>query len=550
MNKWLKDAKMDTRVRKYVNPVRVVWHNNAENCSQLFDKITNLNCDQAIVDGQLGCVLKNKAAVLFDFGREIYGSIQIICGNTTNNQPVRLRIRFGESVSEAMSSSESYHSIRDSVVLAPYLGTADFGNSGFRFARIDVVDEESEVEIEILAVRAVAIYHDIEYKGSFECSDDRLNRIWQTGAYTVHLCMQDYLWDGIKRDRLIWVNDMFPEVAVISSVFGNIDIVPRSLDLIRNATPFPKFMNYISSNSLWWILVHYQWFMYHGNLDYLREQKDYLIALLQFMAGHIDDQNGEILPEVRFMDWASSNDKPAIHGGLQALMAMAFTAGTQICKVLGEEQARHKYSIVADRLRKHERYAGSNLQANALQILAGMSDAQEVNQNVFVKTPFADISTLYGYYILQARAIAGDYQGCLDMIRGYWGGMLDLGATTFWEHFDITWQDNGGRIDEIVLADNVDIHATCGDHCYKGFRHSLCHGWASGPTAWLSENVLGIQPAAPGFKEITIKPNLGDLSFAKGSVPTPLGLITVTHERRKDGTIITKHNIPTGVKLV
>ena len=67
---------------------------------------------------------------------------------------------------------------------------------------------------------------------------------------------------------------------------------------------------------------------------------------------------------------------------------------------------------------------------------------------------------------------------------------------------------------------------------------------------WLSENILGIQPAAPGFKEITIKPNLGDLSFAKGSVPTPLGLITVTHERRKDGTITSKHNIPAGVKIV
>lgn len=27
-------------------------------------------------------------------------------------------------------------------------------------------------------------------------------RSWLTGAYTVHLNMQDYLWDGIKRDRL------------------------------------------------------------------------------------------------------------------------------------------------------------------------------------------------------------------------------------------------------------------------------------------------------------------------------------------------------------
>ena len=52
---------------------------------------------------------------------------------------------------------------------------------------------------------------DLQYLGSFECSDERLNTIWQTGAYTVHLNMQDYLWDGIKRDRLVWIGDMHPE---------------------------------------------------------------------------------------------------------------------------------------------------------------------------------------------------------------------------------------------------------------------------------------------------------------------------------------------------
>ena len=55
-------------------------------------------------------------------------------------------------------------------------------------------------------------------------NDERLNRIWQTGAYTVHLNMQDYLWDGIKRDRLVWIGDMGPETMTVLSVFGNQDI--------------------------------------------------------------------------------------------------------------------------------------------------------------------------------------------------------------------------------------------------------------------------------------------------------------------------------------
>jgi hypothetical protein len=31
--------------------------------------------------------------------------------------------------------------------------------------------------------------------------------------------MQEYLWDGIKRDRLVWIGDMYPEVSTIHAVF-------------------------------------------------------------------------------------------------------------------------------------------------------------------------------------------------------------------------------------------------------------------------------------------------------------------------------------------
>ena len=86
--------------------------------------------------------------------------------------------------------------------------------------------------------------------------------------------------------------------------------------------------------------------------------------------------------------------------------------------------------------------------------------------------------------------------GGLDCIRQYWGAMLDLGATTFWEDFDLDWTANAGRIDELVPAGKKDIHGDFGNYCYKGFRHSLCHGWASGPTAWLSEHVLGVQSSS------------------------------------------------------
>lgn len=127
---------------------------------------------------------------------------------------------------------------------------------------------------------------------------------------------------------------------------------------------------------------------------------------------------------------------------------------------------------------------------------------------------------------------------------------MDLGATTFWEDFDINWLENAGRIDELVPVGKKDVHGDYGDYCYRGYRHSLCHGWASGPTAWLSEHVLGIKIVEPGCKTVKIEPNLGQLSFVEGTYPTPYGLIQVKHIRNGKGKIETEITAPEQVKII
>ena len=136
-------------------------------------------------------------------------------------------------------------------------------------------------------------------------------------------------------------------------------------------------------------------------------------------------------------------------------------------------------------------YYGSKQDA-ALLAMSGLISPQMANEKALSLDGVHKMSTFYGYYMLTARAMAGDYQGAIDNIREYWGAMLDLGATTFWEDFDIDWMKNAGRIDEITPNGKVDVHATYGGYCYKQYRHSLCHGWASGPTSWLTQYVLGV----------------------------------------------------------
>ncbi len=105
-------------------------------------------------------------------------------------------------------------------------------------------------------------------------------------------------------------------------------------------------------------------------------------------------------------------------------------------------------------------------------------------------------------------------------------------------------------IDQLIPPGKRDIHGDCGAHCYVGFRHSLCHGWASGPTAWLSQHVLGVEPLEPGFARVRVVPNLGDLNWVEGKYPTPKGPLIIHHKRLEDGEIQSTVEVPEGIEVV
>lgn len=553
----------DEITRSYVTPVRIVMQSeNSENSYVQHAEVLLTEFDgQLSTSGAGMCVMKSgdgeQASILLDFGHELYGSIEIAAAIRSEKNPVNVRIRFGESVSEAMSdcidntvpgmqSATNDHTLRDFTIGIPWLGTLEVGNSGFRFVRIDLLDEA--VELPIRSVRAIARYRDIPYLGSFKSDNERLNKIWETGAYTVHLNMQEYLWDGIKRDRLVWVGDMHPEVMTIHTVFGENEVVRRSLDFAKNTTPLPGWMNGISSYSLWWIIVHRDLYLHHGDLSYLKEQQEYLTALAQQIISKTKDGK-EQLDAGRFLDWPTSENPAVIHAGLQAMTILALEAAEEIADWLKDNDLKTQCSVALKSLKNYRPSDKGNKQAAALLTLAELLSPQEA-ANTILKNGAADFATFYGYYMLEALAKAGKYSEAMQIISDYWGSMLDLGATTFWENFNYEERLNATPIDQLPETSKFNIHSDGGDHCYVGLRASLCHGWASGPTSWLSAHVLGIKVLEPGSKVIQVRPNLGDLNFASGTFPTPYGEIYVEHTKQADGKIRSKIKPPKGVKIV
>ena len=216
---------------------------------------------------------------------------------------------------------------------------------------------------------------------------------------------------------------------------------------------------------------------------------------------------------------------------------------------LGDKALQKECKMVAKRLRKYVPDNMGNSQAAALLSIQGMLDAKKASK-IIIDNGADQCTSFMGYYLLEALAKSGDYQAAMDLISEYWGRMIDLGATTFWEDFNYVNAKNAGRIDEIVPEGKFDIHADGGAYCYVGLRHSFCHGWASGPTTWLSRHVLGIEPVEAGFAKVRIEPHLGNLTWAEGTFPTPKGVIKVSHKKGADGKVVSTVEVPEGIEVV
>lgn len=551
----------DTRSRFYIPPAKIIkTYGDVQNAEALLD---SAECQAMLTPSKPFCTLKNtaggeKAGLLIDYGREIHGCVRVNVmtirrASNGENLPFKARLRFGESISEAITpigikNATNDHAIRDSIHEFSSMSANDTPETGFRYLYFELTDNEITVNINSLG--AVLIINDYPYIGSFECDDTQLNEIWKTAAYTVQLNIQQYFWDGIKRDRLVWLGDMNTEICTTYAVFGDIPQIRDSLDFGVNTTPLPGWMNTIPSYSFWWIMNLVEFYMHTGDEKFVKKHSKYIQGLTKQILNIIDD-NGNIRNDIRpFIDWSTKSDNNAAWVGFKGILALTLKTLPTLLKAINENElidcCTEKYNIL-----KNFAPAPVNQKiATSLLMLGELVDAKEADKKYISEGGAKGYSTFMGYSILNAKTKAGNLSGAIDAIKEYWGAMLDFGATTFWEDFDLEWTKNSFGINEFPCDGKNDIHGDFGKHCYLNLRHSLCHGWASGPCPWLTENVLGIHILEPGMKKILIKPYLGDLDYVDGTYPTPYGVLKVSHHKDSTGRIITTYQSPEEVEIV
>jgi len=542
----------DPRSREFIEPVRIVAKSEspADADTLLWPGFGQVPEGRFLAGS--GPVLAKGDWLILDFGRELHGSLQIGSGQKSGRNG-RVRVRFGESVSETMAelkgtadgaTATNDHAIRDDVVLLPWLGRREIGETGFRFVRID---NAGDGPVQLEYVRAVSVMRPMKRLGAFRCSDERLNRVFETAARTVHLCCQDYIWDGIKRDRLVWMGDTHPETKSILAVFGAQSVIPDTLDYAAATTPpDTAWMNNMSTYTLWWIRNLAEWYHFTGDRAYLEKHADYLAKTVRHVLNTIGDDG--MWKADTFLDWPTQTDKVAAAAGTQGLLLMALDDAAFMLDAL--YRLPPALSLARERVAATRPDPHGVKTAAAMLALSKLREPKEMFGASLGLNGHTGVSTFYGYYMLESMGAAGETRRALDTMRDYWGGMLDMGATSFWEDFDLAWTNSAFRIDEMPVAGKKDVHGDFGAYCYKGFRHSLCHGWSSGPAAFCIEHVLGIKPLDVGCKTIDVKPNLGDLEWAEGAMALPGGYrIEVRVERTSSGSLRTRINAPEGVKL-
>ncbi len=535
---------------EFVYPVRIIKADGIVSGGENFltnrDEIASFGNDNLIRMKNEGGI---KSYVILDFGKEICGGVRIVTA-IVKGLTTKIRLVFGESVSEAMSSigekgATNHHSPRDFSAMISNMSALEFGRTGFRFVKIEL--DEDNAEVAFKSVIGLCSLPEEKLVGKIETDDESINKILETAVYTCTLNMQDgYFLDGIKRDRLVWSGDMYAEIKTALCSFGNTPHTKRSLDFVKATTPDGFWMNNIPSYDAWWVINVCEYYNYSGDSAYLTKNLNNMNAAIKELDACIDEdgtmdfgKTGRKLGLHKFfLDWPTDGTKDAVTG-----TALLILYAARIFKETAKDAACDE--TICSINRKLQRYISeetSKKQIAAFQVLCGQPSDRL--KRLLEKGGASGFSTFMSYFILKALAASGSDR-TVEFIKEYYGGMLIRGATAFWEDFDVSWLDGSGRIDEIPAPDKKDMHADYGQFCYKGLRHSLCHGWSSGVVPFFIEEIVGLKILEPGFKKIAVRPKPGGLKYISAKIPTPYGVIEI-----KTDTHGVDVRVPEGIEII
>jgi hypothetical protein len=458
---------------------------------------------------------------LYDFGRETFGYLKV------RGLKGSVRIYYGESAEEALDKEhcETLDVLHEGESL---------GSKAFRYVYIE--KEEGCSYDEVLMDYEYAP-HDLQHSGSFRCSDEELNRIWEVAAYTMDLTTREFFVDGIKRDRWTWSGDAIQSYLMNYYLRFDTECVKRTIRQLRGKDPVTAHVNTIMDYTFYWFISIDQYFQYTGDKAFLVEMLPRMQTLMNYVESRLNENGmAEGKPDDWiFVDWT---DFPMHKRGTlcfeQILLYRAYTAMMQANYLNGNMAEMRKYVNKAVSLgtktietfwneekggymhavedgKMNEQITKFPNMMSLLMMYDTDEKAHRILNNVILNPDVPAITTPYmRFYELEALCKMGLQEKVLKEIKAYWGGMLREGATSFWEKYNP--EEKG--------IQHLKMYG-------RPYGKSLCHAWGASPIYILGKYFLGVKPTKPGYEAYEIRPILGGLEWMEGEVPTPFGKIRI-----------------------
>ncbi len=410
----------------------------------------------------------------------------------------------------------------------------------WRYLELDITTEDQPLDINRLTCTHVG--YPFERKAVFDAGSEDITRILDVGWRTASLCAHETYMDCPYYEQLQYVGDTRTQCLISVFNTGDTRLMRNAIDLINDSrqsdgatmSRYPsRLEQYIPGFSLWWIgMVHDYWW-YVDDSGFVHRMLPGVRAVLSFFEAY-QKENGSLnrLPWWRYFDWVPSwpnGEAPQEEDGSSApfdlLLMMAYGWAADLEAKLGLAAMADVYRRREQQLRQtaqqlywdaaRRMYADTprkekfSQHTNTLAVLGNViteRPAHDLMLRVLAEPGIAQATFFFRFYLHQAVRHVGEGNRYLDLLDD-WRGMLDDGLTTFAE-----WEE---RPDDPPRSD--------------------CHAWSASPNIEIFRTVLGIDSAAPGFSRVSIRPNLGKLKHARGSVPHPKGAVEVDFQPQGAG---------------
>jgi len=416
-----------------------------------------------------------------------------------------------------------------------------------RYIELTVRTGAEPLTIERFSLRETG--YPYEWTSRFESDDDRLADVIPIAKRVLQMCSHETYMDCPYYEQMMYVGDTRLEVLATYTWTPDNRLPRKAMCIYDESRKTPGFtqsryptrvQQTIPPFSAWWIGMVHDFAMWRDDLTFVRSLLPGVRAVLDTFA-RFKTHDGLVVgpPGWNFMDWV-----PSWKSGMPIDADHGISAPLNLKLAWIHKQAAELEEIVGDpELAALQRRRADELTTAALG--AFWDDRRGLFADDLGHKSYSEHSQCLA---LLGGLVSGERAAKVQV------GLLaddDLARTTiYFTHYLFETYRQIGRIDR--LFDRLPLWF---DHKTNGLRTTIempeptrsdCHAWGAHPIYHYFASILGIRPASAGFKTVDIHPQLGPLTWAKGSMPHPRGTIGV--DLKQDGGKLTGTvDLPDGI---